>query len=88
MYLGSKSRTLSIKNHVSLTQQYRILTFNSKKGYRSEIVLFFKMIHEMSIPTRTHLYITQINSTIFYFIGIFELIMCLKFLKTDLKLKF
>ena len=46
------------------------------------------MIHEMSGLTRAHLYVTQINSIKFHFIGTIELIMCLKFLKTNLKLKF
>ena len=41
----------------------------------------------MSSPTQTHLYVTQINSTIFHFIRTVELIMCLEFLKTNLKLK-
>ena len=36
-------------------------------------------------PTRAHLYVTQINSQIFHFIGIIELIICLEFLKTNLK---
>ena len=40
----------------------------------------------MSGPTQTHLYITQINSTRSHFIGTIELITCLEFLKTDLKL--
>ena len=31
------------------------------------------MIHGMSGPTRAHLYVTQINSPIFHFIGIVEL---------------
>ena len=42
----------------------------------------------MSSHPQTHLYIIQINSIRFNFIGIVELIMCLKFLKTDLKLDF
>ena len=88
MYLGDESRALSIENHVSLTQQYRIFTFNLKNGYKSKVEFFVKIIHEMSGPTPTHLYVTQINSTRFHFIGTIELIMCLKFLKTDLKWKF
>ena len=40
----------------------------------------------MSGPTRDNLYITQINSPRFHFIGIVELIMCLECLKTSLKL--
>ena len=39
-------------------------------------------------PTQVHLYVTQINSTIFHFIGTIELIMYLEFLKIDLKLRF
>ena len=39
-------------------------------------------------PTQAHLYVTQINSTRSHFIGTIELITCLKFLKTNLKLKF
>ena len=85
MYLDDESKAL-LKNDVSSTQQYKIFTL--KKGYRSEIELFVKMIHEMSSPTRAHLYVTIINSTKFHFIGTIELIMCLKFLKTDLKWKF
>ena len=42
----------------------------------------------MSDPTQAHLYVTQINSIIFHFIRIVELIMCLECLKTHLKLKF
>ena len=84
MYLGGESRALSIKNHVSFTQQYKIFTLK-KNGYISEVELFVKMIHEMSSPTRAHLYFTQINS---HFIGTIELIMYLKFLKIDFKWKF
>ena len=40
----------------------------------------------MSGSTQTYLYITQINSTRSHFIGTIELITCLEFLKTDLKL--
>ena len=83
MYLDGESRAL-LKNDVSSTQQYRIFTLK-KKGYRSEIELFVKMIHEMPGLTRAHLYVTIINSTRFHFIGTIELIMGLKFLKTDLK---
>ena len=43
------------------------------------------MIHEMSGPTKTHLYVTLIKSTRFKFIGTIKLIMYLKFFKTDLK---
>ena len=46
------------------------------------------MIHEMSSPTQIHLYVAQINSIRLYFIGTIELIICLEFLKTDLKLRF
>ena len=42
----------------------------------------------MSGLTQARLYVTQINSIRFHFIEIVELTMCLKFLKTDLKLKF
>ena len=42
----------------------------------------------MSDPTQAHLYVTQINSIRSHFIGIIELIKCLKFLKTNLKFKF
>ena len=42
----------------------------------------------MSGPTQAHLYVTQINSTRSHFIGTIELITCLEFLKTNLKLKF
>ena len=42
----------------------------------------------MSGPIKAHLYVTQINSTRSHFIGTIELIMCLEFLKTDLKLRF
>ena len=87
MYLGGKSRALSIKNHVSSTQQYRIFTLK-KKVIEQKSNYLLKMIHEMSGPTRTHLYVTQINSIRFNFIGTIELIMCLKILKTDLKWKF
>ena len=45
------------------------------------------MIHGMSGPAQAHLYVTQINSSRFHFIGIVELTVCLKFLKTDFKLK-
>ena len=41
----------------------------------------------MLSSTRVHLYVTQINSTRFDFIGTIELIMCLKFLKIE-SLKF
>ena len=59
-----------------------------KIGYKSYVKLFIKIIHGMSGPTETHLYVTQINSPRFNFIGIVELTMYLKFLKTGLKLKF
>ena len=42
----------------------------------------------MSVTTQAHLYVKQINSPTFNFIGIVELIMFLKCLKTGLKLKF
>ena len=42
----------------------------------------------MSGPIKAHLYVTQINSTRSHFIRTIELIMCLEFLKTDLKLRF
>ena len=82
MQLGGESRALSIKNHVSSTQQYKIFTL---KKIDQKSNLFIKMIHAMSSPTRAHLYVTQINSTRFHFIGTIELIMCLKYLKTDWK---
>ena len=56
--------------------------------YILEVKLFVKMIHEMTGSTQGHLYVTQSNSTRFNFIGTVELVMCLKFLKIDLKLKF
>ena len=43
------------------------------------------MIYEMSGLIQTHLFVTQINSTRFHFIGTIELITCLTFLKTNLK---
>ena len=55
--------------------------------YKSYVKLFIKMIHGMSGPAQAHLYVTQINSSRFHFIGIVELTVCLKFLKTNLKLK-
>ena len=42
----------------------------------------------MSGTTKSHLYVTSINSTRFNFIGTIELIMRLEFSKTDLKLRF
>ena len=39
-------------------------------------------------PIQARLYVTQINSTRFHFIGTIELIMCLEFLEIDLKLRF
>ena len=42
------------------------------------------MIHRMLGLTQFNFYVTRINSPIFNFIGIIELIMCLKCLKTDL----
>ena len=42
----------------------------------------------MSGPNQAHLYVTQINSSRSHFRGTIELIMCLEFLKTDLKLNF
>ena len=41
----------------------------------------------MSCPTQAHLYVTQIKSPRFHFIGIVELIICLKCLKTSLKIE-
>ena len=41
----------------------------------------------MSGPTQAHLYVTEINSLKFHFIGIVELIKCFECLKTGLKLK-
>ena len=54
-------------------------------GYRLDVKLFIKMIHGMSGLTQAYLSVTQINSTRFHFIGTIELIMCLDFLKTDIK---
>ena len=45
-------------------------------------------MNRMSGPTQAHLSFTQIDSTIFHFIGIVELITRFEFLKTNLKLKF
>ena len=42
----------------------------------------------MSGTTKVHLYVTQISSTRFHFIETVELIVCLEFLKIDLKLRF
>ena len=56
--------------------------------YRSDVKLFIKMIHRILSPSQTHLFVTQINFTRLYFIGIVELIMCLECLKTGLKLNF
>ena len=53
--------------------------------HRSDVKLFIKMIHVMSSLIQSHLFVTQINFTRFYFIGTIELITCLEFLKTNLK---
>ena len=42
----------------------------------------------MSGLTQTHLYVRQINSIRFHFIGTIELIIYLEFFKIDLKLRF
>ena len=55
---------------------------------KSYVKLFIKKIHGISRPTQAHLHVTQINFSIFYFIGIVKLIMCLEYLKTGFKLKF
>ena len=41
----------------------------------------------MSGPTQAHLYVTQINSPRFHFIGIVELTVCLRFLKTGFEIE-
>ena len=53
--------------------------------HRSDVKLFIKMIHGMSSLIQSHLFVTQINSIRFYFIGTIELITYLEFLKIDLK---
>ena len=45
------------------------------------------MIHGMSGRTQAYLCFTQINSIRFNFIGIVELIMCLKFFENKFKIK-
>ena len=85
MYLGCISEVLSIRNNVSAVYKIQYIHNQLEIGYKSDVKLFIKMIHGISGPTQAHLFVTQINSTRFRFIGIIELIRCLKFLKTDLK---
>ena len=75
-------------NNVSVIIKKQNIHSSLEIGYRLKVKLFIQMIHKMLSPTQAHLSVTQINSTRFHLIGTVELIMCLKCLKTDLKLKF
>ena len=88
MYLGGISEVLSIRNNIGAIYKIQNIHNQLEIGYRSYVKLFVKMIHGMSGLTQTHLYVIQINSLRFHFIGIVELIMCLECLKIGLKLKF
>ena len=87
MYLGDISKALLIRDIVSVITNMKY-SYLIGSWLQIEVKLFVKMIHEMSGSTQAHLYVTQISSTRSHFIGTIELIMCLEFLKTDLKLKF
>ena len=87
MYLSDISTALPIRDNVIVITNMKYSRF-IEVGYILEVKLVVKRIHEMSGPTQAHLYVTQINSTRSHFIGTIELITCLEFLKTDLKLKF
>ena len=87
MYLGDISKALLIRDNVSVITNMKYSHLIGS-WLQIEVKLFVKRIHELSSPTQAHLYVTQINSTRSHFIGTIELIMCLEFLKTDLKLKF
>ena len=87
MYLSDISTALPIRDNVIVITNMNI-NILLEINYILEIKLFVKRIHEISGSTQAHLYVTQINSTRSHFIGTIELITCLEFLKTDLKLKF
>ena len=82
MYLGDIFKALLIRDNVSVIKNMKYSHLIGS-WLQIEVKLFVKKIHEMSGPTQA-----QINSTRSHFIGTIELIMCLEFLKTDLKLKF
>ena len=88
MYLGGLLKARSIGKQCLCNNKIHTIHIQLEIGYKSYVKLFIKMIHGMSGPAQTHLYVTQINSPRFHCIGIVELTVCLKFLKTGLKLKF
>ena len=88
MYLDSMLEALPIGKQCLCNNKIQTIHIQLKIGYKSFVKLFIKVIHGMSGPTQAHLYVTQINSPRFHFIGIIELTVCLRFLKTGLKLKF
>ena len=86
MYFGGISEVLSIRNNVSVIYKLQNIHNHLEIGYRSDVKLFIKMIHWMSVSTKAHLSVIRINSTRFHFIGTVELLMCLECLKNGLKL--
>ena len=86
MYFGGISEVLSIRNNVSVIYKLQNIHNQLEISYRSDVKLFIKMIHWMSVSTQAHLSVIRINFTRFHFIGTVELIMCLKCLKNGLKL--
>ena len=88
VYLDGMLKALPIGKQCLCNNKIQIFHIQLKIGYKSYVKLFIKMIHGMSDPTQAHLYVTQINSQRFNFMGIVELTVYLRFLKTGLKLKF
>ena len=88
MYLSDISKALPIRDNVSVITKYKYYSHLIGNWLQIRGQIICQRIHEMSGPTQAHLYVTQINSTRSHFIGTIELITCLEFLKTDLKLKF
>ena len=88
MYMDDMLETLPIGKQCLCNNKIQTIHIQLQIGYKSYVKLFIKMIHRMLSSTQAHLYVTQINSQRFHFIGIIELIVCLRFLKAGLKLKF
>ena len=84
VYSDDMLEALSIRKQCKYNNKIQIIHIQLKIGYKSYVKLFIKRIYGMSGPIQAHLYVKQINSSRFYFIGIVKLIICLEYLKIEI----